>query len=100
LATREVSGAIRTKSSTVVTLGAVGDRRPLRVVFVTGIGAIWHVGSAVGVDGPGLEPEGTAARDPRCTLTVALREFDLVVNSEAHLVTDPPSTAVGSAHAR
>ena len=29
------------------------------------------------------------ARDPRCTLSVATEEFDLVVEGEAHMVTDP-----------
>ena len=29
----------------------------------------------------------------RCALTLALREFDLVVNGEAHLVTDPGTVA-------
>src|SRR6478609_10722119 len=33
------------------------------------------------------------ASDPRCTLSLALREFDLVVEGEAHIVTDPVTVA-------
>jgi Pyridoxamine 5'-phosphate oxidase len=33
------------------------------------------------------------ARDPRCTLSVAAREFDLVVAGEATLVADPATVA-------
>jgi hypothetical protein len=34
------------------------------------------------------------ARDPRCALSVAAMEFDLVVEGEATLVTDPATMAV------
>jgi hypothetical protein len=30
------------------------------------------------------------ARDPRCTLSVAMREFDVVVAGDAHRIEDPP----------
>ena len=33
------------------------------------------------------------ARDPRCALSVAAMEFDLVVEGEATLVTDPATVA-------
>jgi hypothetical protein len=33
------------------------------------------------------------ARDPRCTLSVATHEFDLVVEGHADLITDPPTVA-------
>jgi len=33
------------------------------------------------------------ARDPRCTLSVAMREFDLVVEGDAHRIEDPPIVA-------
>jgi hypothetical protein len=33
------------------------------------------------------------ARDPRCTLSVAANEFDLVVEGDAQKVTDPPVVA-------
>ena len=33
------------------------------------------------------------ARDPRCTLSVATHEFDLVVDGEAHVVTEPAIVA-------
>ena len=33
------------------------------------------------------------ARDPRCTLSVATQDFDLVVDGDADQVTDPPTVA-------
>ena len=65
------------------------DGRP----HVTGIGAIWHDGAFWFETGQRTRKGGNLARDPRCTLTLALREFDLVVDGEAHLVTDPATVA-------
>src|SRR3954465_11757361 len=61
------------------------DGRP----HVTGIGAMWHDGTFWFETGKTTRKGRNLARDPRCTLTLALREFDLVVDGEAHLVTDP-----------
>lgn len=60
---------------------------------VTGIGAKWHDGSFWFETGTTTRKGANLARDPRCTLTVALREFDLVLDGEAHLVTEPAAVA-------
>ena len=65
------------------------DGRP----HVTGIGAMWHNGAFWFETGKTTRKGRNLARDPRCTLSVALLEFDLVLEGEAHLVTDPASVA-------
>lgn len=60
---------------------------------VTGIGALWHDGAFWFETGERTRKGRNLARDPRCTLTVATHEFDLVVEGEAHKVTDPPIVA-------
>lgn len=56
---------------------------------VTGIGAIWRDGAFWFETGRTTRKGRNVARDPRCALSVALREFDLVVEGDAVLVTDP-----------
>lgn len=65
------------------------DGRP----HVTGIGALWHDGTFWFETGRESRKGRNLARDPRCTLAVAVHEFDLVVEGEAHLVTDPETVA-------
>ena len=60
---------------------------------VTGIGALWADGSFWFETGRHTRKGRNLARDPRCTLSVAVREFDLVVEGEAALVTDPTTVA-------
>ena len=60
---------------------------------VTGIGAIWVDGTFWFETGKSTRKGRNLARDPRCTLSVAADEFDLVVDGEATLVTDPPTVA-------
>src|ERR1700682_6097456 len=56
---------------------------------VTGIGALW-VGNAFWFEpGEGTRKGKNLARDPRCTLSVATHEFDLIVEGEARKVTEP-----------
>ncbi len=43
--------------------------------------------------GQGTRKGRNLARDPRCTLSVATQEFDLVVAGEATRVTDPATVA-------
>jgi hypothetical protein len=50
---------------------------------------MWHDGAFWFETGKASRKGRNVARDPRCTLTLALREFDLVVDGEAHVVTDP-----------
>ena len=60
---------------------------------VTGIGALWVDGAFWFETGERTRKARNIARDPRCTLSVATDEFDLVVDGEASLVTDSPTVA-------
>ena len=60
---------------------------------VTGIGAIWVDGTFWFETGEGTRKGRNLARDPRCTLSVATHEFDLVIDGEAHQVRDRPDVA-------
>ena len=60
---------------------------------VAGIGAVWAHGAFWFETGKSTRKAKNVARDPRCTLSVATREFDLVVEGEAHVVTDPATVA-------
>ena len=64
---------------------------------VTGIGALWVDGSFWFVTGEDTRKGRNLARDPRCTLSLATHDFDLVVEREAHQVTDPPTVAAMAA---
>src|SRR6201981_3904929 len=60
---------------------------------VTGIGALWADGCFWFETGKGTRKGKNLARDPRCTLSVAAQEFDLVTEGEAAVVTDPALVA-------
>src|ERR1700745_4173582 len=60
---------------------------------VTGIGALWADGCFWFETGKGTRKGKNLARDPRCTLSVAAQEFDLVAEGEATVVTDPALVA-------
>jgi hypothetical protein len=60
---------------------------------VTGIGALWVDGAFWFVTGEATRKGRNLARDPRCTVSVATHEFDLVVEGEGSRVTDPPTVA-------
>jgi PPOX class probable F420-dependent enzyme len=60
---------------------------------VNGIGALWADGGFWFETGKDTRKGRNLARDPRCTVSVAAREFDLVVTGEATLVTDPATVA-------
>jgi hypothetical protein len=60
---------------------------------VTGVGGLWLRGAFWFHTGEGTRKGKNLARDPRCTLSVATEEFDLVADGEAHKVTDPPVVA-------
>src|SRR4051812_35702792 len=57
---------------------------------LTGIGALWVDGAFWFETGAATRKGRNLARDPRCTLSVATHEFDLVVEGEAHQVRDRP----------
>jgi len=61
---------------------------------VTGIGALWLDDEFWFETGDRTRKARNLARDPRCTLSVAMREFDLVVEGNAYRVIDPSIVAV------
>src|SRR4051794_18132400 len=60
---------------------------------LTGIGAQWFDGSFWFETGRTTRKGRNIARDPACSLSLATREFDLVVAGEAEIVTDPTAVA-------
>jgi hypothetical protein len=66
---------------------------------VTGIGADWHEGTWSISTGLTSRKGRNLVRDPRCTLSVALHDFDLVVEGTAELVTDASVVADYAARA-
>src|SRR3954447_10000825 len=60
---------------------------------VTGVGAEWHNGAFWFETGKGTRKGKNIARDPRCTLSLATKNFDLIVEGDAELVTDPATVA-------
>jgi nitroimidazol reductase NimA-like FMN-containing flavoprotein (pyridoxamine 5'-phosphate oxidase superfamily) len=65
---------------------------------VTGIGALWVDGAFWFETGERTRKAKNVARDPRCTLSVATREFDLVVEGKAEKVTDRATVAAMAKH--
>src|SRR3954451_7682440 len=55
---------------------------------VTSVGAIWHAGSCWFQTGQRTRKAKNVARDPRCTVSVATKGFDVTVAGEARRVTD------------
>lgn len=64
---------------------------------VTGIGALWAEGSFWFETGASTRKGRNVARDPRCALSLALRELDLVVEGDVEHVTDPAVVAARAA---
>ncbi len=60
---------------------------------VTGVGSLWLDGAFWFETGGGTRKGRNLARDPRCTMSLATEEFDLVVEGEAHRITDPQVVA-------
>lgn len=60
---------------------------------VAGVGTVWADGMFWFETGRHTRKGRNLARDPRCTVSVALREFDLVVEGEAEMVVDPETVA-------
>jgi PPOX class probable F420-dependent enzyme len=60
---------------------------------VTGVGALWADGCFWFETGQRTRKGRNLARDPRCALSVATQEFDLVVEGDAAVVTDPATVA-------
>jgi PPOX class probable F420-dependent enzyme len=81
------SGGPDRHSSWLATIN--GDGSP----HVTGVGALWADGAFWFETGERTRKGRNLARDPRCTLSVATQEFDLVVEGDAHHITDPATVA-------
>jgi hypothetical protein len=64
---------------------------------VTGIGALWGDGAFWFETGERTRKGRNLARDPRCALSVATHDFDLVVEGTAGQVTDPQVVAAMAA---
>src|SRR5689334_3107857 len=60
---------------------------------VNGIGAEWADGAWYFETGEHSRKGRNIARDPRCTLSIATEEFDLIVDGRATMVTDPATVA-------
>ena len=60
---------------------------------VTGVGALWVDGAWWFETGETSRKGRNLARDPRCTLSVAVQEFDLVTEGVVEMVTDPAVVA-------
>lgn len=60
---------------------------------VNGLGALWVDGAFWFETGESSRKARNLARDPRCTLSLATKEFDLVVEGEASIVDDPALVA-------
>ena len=60
---------------------------------VTSVGALWHKGSCWFQTGERTRKAKNVERDPRCTVSVATKGFDVMVSGEARRVTDAPIVA-------
>jgi hypothetical protein len=60
---------------------------------VNGVGAIWLDGAFWFETGDETRKAKNLARDPRCTISLAVHEFDLVLDGMASKVIDPPTVA-------
>jgi hypothetical protein len=65
---------------------------------VTGIGAVWLDGAFWFETGEHTRKGRNVARDPRCALSLATAEFDLVIEGTAARVTDPGTVATLARH--
>ncbi|HEV2886409.1 MAG TPA: pyridoxamine 5'-phosphate oxidase family protein [Jatrophihabitans sp.] len=60
---------------------------------VTGIGALWADGAFWFETGERTRKARNLARDPRCVLSMATEDFDLVVEGTGQQITDPETVA-------
>jgi hypothetical protein len=81
------TGGPNRHSTWIATINADGSPN------VNGIGSMWVDGAFLFETGRASRKGRNLERDPRCTLSLALHDFDLVVEGEAELVTDPATVA-------
>jgi hypothetical protein len=65
------------------------DGRP----HAAGVGATWHDGEIYFVSGPGTRKSRNLAANPACAISLRLPGIDLVLEGEAHRVTDASTVA-------
>src|SRR5438105_3692829 len=69
-------------------LGTSGpDGRP----HAAGVGALWHDGDLYIASGPTTRKSRNLAANPACTISIKLEGIDLVLEGQAHRVTDQPT---------
>ena len=66
----------------------IGTVRPDGRPHSAGVGAIWVDDALYFVSGPGTRRARNLAQNPACTVSTRLRGIDLVLEGEAHPVTD------------
>jgi hypothetical protein len=69
----------------------LGTVRPDGRPHAAGIGALWFDGDLYLVSGPETRKSRNLAANPACTISVHLEGIDLVLEGEAHRVTNPPT---------
>jgi hypothetical protein len=67
----------------------LGTVRPDGRPHAAGIGIAWHDGTVYFTSGPGTRKARNLEANPACTISVRLADIDLVLEGEAHRVTDP-----------
>ena len=67
----------------------LGTVRPDGRPHSAGIGAVWHDGDIYVVSGPSTRKSRNLAANPACTISAHLQGMDVVLEGEAHRVTDP-----------
>ena len=65
------------------------DGRP----HMAGIGVHWYDGNFYFTSGPGTRKSKDLASDPRCSIAICMKGFDLVLDGEASRVDDPDLVA-------
>lgn len=78
----------------------LGTCRPDGRPHAAGIGAVWHAGTLYFTSGPGARKARNLAANPACTISVRLVDIDLVLDGEAHRVTDRATLAAVAARYR
>jgi hypothetical protein len=67
----------------------LGTVRPDGRPHAAGIGALWLDGELYFTSGPGTRKSRNLAENPACTISMRLKDIDLVVEGEATRVIDP-----------
>jgi hypothetical protein len=84
----EASGGTRPNTCWLTTVG--DDGAP----HTNGIGAVWHDGAFWFVTGRITRKGRNLARDSRCSLSVSVPDFDLVIEGMAETVEEPATVAL------